>query len=138
MFSQVLQRVHSSYCDESLISSHSILCLSENAGFQLNKAEISYKSKTVSYQFVEFSSTSNFIRFAYPLLSFTCPHLSRDYLEFVREWKCVNHKRGYGCKMLLRLVKNFTQFMVVTHMLNKTLLSKPMFKEEIFCNFLAQ
>ena len=91
--------MHSRYFDESLVSSYSIVCLSENAGLQLTKTEILFKSKAVSDQFVEFSSTSNFIRFTYPLLPFTYRHLNRDDLKFVREWKYVNHKRGYGNKM---------------------------------------
>ena len=36
------------------------------------------------------------------------------------------------------LVENFTRFMVLPHMLSKTMLSKALFKEEIFCSFLAQ
>ena len=40
--------------------------------------------------------------------------------------------------MQLGLVENLKQFMILTHMLNKTLLSNPWFKEDIVCNFLAQ
>ena len=47
----------------------------------------------------KYSSMSNFFRSKYPLLPFTYSHLNRDYLEFFRERKCANHKRGYRNKM---------------------------------------
>ena len=59
-----------------------------------------------------------------PFLPLTYLHLSADCLEFVRERKCINHKNEYENKMQLCLVKNLAQFMVLTHMLDKTLLSK--------------
>ena len=40
--------------------------------------------------------------------------------------------------MQLRLVENFAQFMILTHIFNKTLLTKPLFKEEISFDFIAQ
>ena len=40
---------------------------SENASFELAKSESLFKSKIVSDQFAEYSSTSNFIRSKYPL-----------------------------------------------------------------------
>ena len=81
--------------------------LSENAGSQLAKTDkiltkIVFKSKTVSCQFVEYSSASNFIRSTYVLYIHTfwhLYHLSIVYLESVRERNFVNHKREYGNKM---------------------------------------
>ena len=41
--------------------------LGENVGFQLAKTKLLFKSKSLYYEFVEFSSTSNFIRSTYYL-----------------------------------------------------------------------
>ena len=57
------------------------------------------KSKTVSYQFIEYSSMSNFIRSTYPFFAVHILPFKIDYLKFVRERKCVNNKRGYGNKI---------------------------------------
>ena len=46
---------------------------SENASLELAKMESLFKSKIVSDQFAEYSSTSNFIRSTYPLFAAHIP-----------------------------------------------------------------
>ena len=59
--------------------------LTEYKGFQLATTGILLRSKISSFQLVEYSSSSGFIRYAYLRLQFTYPHLRKECLPLVHE-----------------------------------------------------